>query len=160
MKMHCTALLLVILLPLVGRSQSQKPEAGANTAPSAPERAPHSTKADLAVPLCPAKFNDSLKTNGIAAANDKSVTPPIAKNSVRAEFRGENSPPAGNYEVKLSFIVDIHGEPNELCLVRSAGYGLDAEAGNAANRYRFAPATKDGKPVPKRVFTDVHIQLH
>jgi outer membrane biosynthesis protein TonB len=47
-----------------------------------------------------------------------------------------------------------------VCLTKSAGYGLDAEAANVVQKYRFNPATKDGKPVPKRISVDIDLHLN
>jgi TonB family protein len=44
--------------------------------------------------------------------------------------------------------------------VQSAGYGLDAKAEEAAQQYRFAPATKDGQPVPVRITVVMTFKLN
>jgi len=44
--------------------------------------------------------------------------------------------------------------------MQSAGYGLDAEAAEAVQQYRFAPATKEGKPVAARIHVQVDFRLH
>lgn len=48
----------------------------------------------------------------------------------------------------ISIIVDVHGNPQNAHVIRSLGMGLDEKALEAIRRYRFKPATKDGKPVP------------
>ena len=47
--------------------------------------------------------------------------------------------------------VDAHGMPQNACLVREAGHGMDRSALMVAAEYRFKPATLNGKPVPVRV---------
>ncbi len=114
----------------------------------------HSTEADLAVPLCPATFNDSLDTDGIAGVRDKSVMHPIPTYRPLPEATDEarrlDQGPLF-FRVLFSLVVDASGKPQDVCLKQSAGYGLDAQAAKAARLGRFKPATKDGKPVATRI---------
>lgn len=57
----------------------------------------------------------------------------------------------GNFNVIVNVVVDTKGAPHDLCLQKSAGYGLDASAADAVSRYRFRPATKNGHPVRIRM---------
>ncbi|MGH9607992.1 MAG: TonB family protein [Terracidiphilus sp.] len=65
-----------------------------------------------------------------------------------------------NLEVGIVIVVDVNGVPQDACLSKSAGYGLDAQAANAARQYRFTPANKDGKPVPKRIVVRVSFVMY
>ncbi len=125
--------------------------------PSIITRAAHSSKADLSVPLCPAKFNDGLEIDGIAARNEEGLTHPIPRYQPEAEMSDEARRSNGetDFVVVLSFVVDADGQTKDVCLIRSAGYGLDANAANTTERYKFDPATKDGKPVPMRIRMEV-----
>jgi hypothetical protein len=125
----------------------------------APVRDPHSTPADFAVPLCPAKFDGSLETNGIAGH----VTPPKIIHSAEAGLTNEVREATGKAnkigfvgDSLASLVVDEHGNPQNLCLRKTSGYGLDANAANAVRRYTFKPATKDGKPVPGRIVIEIN----
>ena len=143
------------------RAPAPKPD---ETAPPPIVRDPNSTKADLAVPLCPATFNDSLETDGIAGKGDKGVKPPAAKYQPEVEFTNEarrlkRGSQELRFEVDLSLIVDASGKPQNVCLKKSAGYGLDAEAARVVQQYRFKPATKDGKPVPQRISIEIDLHL-
>jgi TonB family protein len=128
-------------------------------------RDPHSTKADLAVPLCAAPFNDSLETDGIAAKGDKGVAHPIptyqpvAQFSNEARRQGMGKKGILDFEADLSLVVDITGRPQDVCLTQSAGWGLDAKAAEAVQKYQFNPAIKDGKPVAARIVVQVKFQL-
>ena len=146
---------------------SQQPPAPTTDQPAAAPivRDPHSTNADLAVPLCPATFDDSLETDGIAGKADKSVKPPAPTYQPEVEFTDEarrlkKRNQELRFEVDLSLVVDASGKPQNVCLTKSAGYGLDAEAANVVQKYRFKPATKDGKPVPKRISVDIDLHLN
>ncbi len=60
----------------------------------------------------------------------------------------------------MALVVDTNGYPQDVCLLRSAGYGLDANAEKAVGQYKFDPATKDGKPVPARITIQVSYKLN
>ena len=70
-------LLLFAVVPLATCIVAQQP----STSPANESRMPvtvrslNSIGADLAVPLCPQRFHDRLARNGIAAQNEKGVTP-------------------------------------------------------------------------------------
>lgn len=90
-------------------------------APAPIVRDPHSTKADLAVPLCPATFNDSLETDGIVANGDKTVTPAKVVHSVEAEFSDKarhvkRKEHEADFEARISIVVDTAGNPQTCAL--------------------------------------------
>jgi TonB family protein len=59
----------------------------------------------------------------------------------------------------LSVIVDAHGNPQNVHVIRTLGMGLDEKALEAVRRYRFKPGTKDGKPVPVLISVAVDFRL-
>ncbi len=161
------ALYLIVVAATFAWSQqapSTKPD---QAAPAPAIRAPHSSKEDLAVPMCPATFNDSLETDGIAILpRDKSaVTPPkpthlsdaMFSDEARREGRSLGIP---EFKNSISMVVGVDGLPRNFCLAQSAGYGLDAKAEEAAQQYRFAPATKDGQPIPVRITVVMRFKLN
>jgi TonB family protein len=128
-------------------------------------RDPHSNKADLAVPLCPVKFEDVPDVYRVGPSGDKSVTPPKVVYSVQAPFSDEARFQKGKdriryFENEISLIVDAKGRPQDLCVAKSAGYGLDAKAAEAIRKYEFDPAKKDGKPVAVRITVEVQFKLY
>jgi len=60
----------------------------------------------------------------------------------------------------LSVLVGVDGVPRDVCLKKAAGYDLDEKAAQAAWKYRFDPAMKDGKPVPARITIEVNFRLY
>ncbi|MGH9598299.1 MAG: energy transducer TonB [Terracidiphilus sp.] len=156
--------LLTFLLP-ASRAQQQSSPAKPTQPEPAIVYAESATPQDLAVPLCPAKFDDGLSIDGIAAAGVAGVKPPKAKKMASAKFPGE-AHRAGNkkhihyFEVDLSFVVGVDGRPHDVCLTKSSGYGLDASAAKALSKSRFTPALKDGKPVPVRLNSKVAYKLY
>ena len=60
----------------------------------------------------------------------------------------------------VSLIVDTTGMPQDICVVREAGHGLDRKAVDSVGKYRFRPATRDNKPVPVRLMVEVRFQTY
>jgi Gram-negative bacterial TonB protein C-terminal len=117
-------------------------------------------------PACPAKFDDSPESNGVwKFGKETGVTPPKLIHSVDAEMSDEAREAHRNgltngspFITMISLKVDKQGLPSEICAKRTAGYGLDAQAGYAVSQYRFEPATKDGQPVAVRM--NVEVSFH
>jgi TonB family protein len=123
------------------------------------------------IPSCPAKFNDSLETNGIADDFQHGVTAPRATKAPEAKLTDEARSVAhdeiATRHIKLweaisvvSLIVEQDGTPGSMCVQRSAGYGLDAQALKAAAQYRFYPATANGQPVRARLSISISFKVY
>jgi TonB family protein len=144
--------------------------------PTLPESAahvrnPNSTSADFAVPLCPAKFNDSLESNGVASAADKGVTYPVIIHTTEPELSDEarkwqHNNKKSKFDTSFAatnvvgLVVNAGGEPQSICICRSVGYGLDAKAAEAIQQYRFRPATKGSAPVAYRISVQVDFRVY
>jgi TonB family protein len=123
-------------------------------------RSPYSTAADMAVPLCPQHFHDTLKTNGIADPYSKGVRLAKVKKTVpaamtEAAIEGAGNTHIGNFLVILNVLVDAKGNPSQVCLAKSSGYGLDASAAAAVRQYQFDSANMIGRPVRSRLPVEV-----
>ncbi len=127
-------------------------------APSTPAAGPSTTDP----PTCPVGIEDSLATDGIVGKDRKGIEPPKPQfmpqaelsNEARREIHDEvKEKIIVNFEAKsvLGLIVDVNGNPQGVCIWKAAGLGLDLQAAKAVRRYKFKPATKDGKPVPMRL---------
>jgi TonB family protein len=62
--------------------------------------------------------------------------------------------------VLLWLIVGADGNPRDIKVVRPLGMGLDQKAVESVRQWKFAPATKDGKPVAVEVRVEVAFTLH
>src|SRR5580658_3548331 len=63
--------------------------------------------------------------------------------------------------VLLSTLVNEQGEPTDIRVEKSLGYGLDESAVQSVSRYRFQPATgRDGQPVAVRIAIEVSYRLY
>jgi protein TonB len=58
----------------------------------------------------------------------------------------------------LFAILNERGEVTEIRIVRPLGAGLDERAVEAVRKWKFAPATKDGKPVPIKINIEVNFR--
>jgi len=164
MRWQYALLSLALLGGLSVPGQRTNPATGSDQqTPTAPVRNPHSTKADKAVPLCPAMFDDGLDKDGVATVREDNVTdpkgegnvPPQIPDEVRREFLGRQH----SWKVGLKLLIGPDGKPQDVCITESAGYGLDAHAAQTVLKYKFDPATKDGKPVPIRVTIFVDFKI-
>jgi TonB family protein len=85
--------------------------------------------------------------------------PPVPIHSPEAQFSDEARVERIEGVVLISMIVDEHGMPTEIRVLRPAGHGLDENAVAAVSQYRFRPATLDGKPIAARVTIEISFRF-
>jgi outer membrane biosynthesis protein TonB len=132
-----------------------------------PDRPASDAVPDALPPACPARFNDSLTTNGIASKNEPGTVPAMLKVAPEAEFSDQALKAIQKKHSKyfyaegvLALVVDASGNPTDLCTYKTAGSGLDAEIAKAVRQYRFEPAKKEGHSVRFRTTVSVKFVLH
>lgn len=76
--------------------------------------------------------------------------PEYSEEARKAKFQGT---------VILMIVVDEHGNPRDLKVIRPLGLGLDQKAIEAVEKWRFKPGMKDGKPVPVQATVEVNFRL-
>ena len=59
----------------------------------------------------------------------------------------------------LRMIVDTNGSPRRVTVVQPLGYGLDARAAEAAEKFRFAPGMLNGIPVDESIVINQQFEL-
>ncbi|HEY5329044.1 MAG TPA: energy transducer TonB [Acidobacteriaceae bacterium] len=89
----------------------------------------------------------------------KGIRPPRVIFSVDPEFSEKARQAKFNANIQVSLDVGANGVPQNIWIVRGAGMGFDAKAGEAVSQYRFAPATCGGIPVPMAIYIDVNFQI-
>jgi TonB family protein len=61
--------------------------------------------------------------------------------------------------VELRLVVDASGVPRRVAIARPLGYGLDASAVEAVQKWRFAPGMRGGSPVATNVVVEQQFSL-
>ena len=92
------------------------------------------------------------------------VTSPKLKNQVKVTIPKDSRKAMRNHRVDkasglLAFVVGVDGLPRDVCIEKPIGFGFDAVAAEAAMKYRFRPAIKDGKPVAVIITFTVNFKL-
>ncbi|HEX4031156.1 MAG TPA: energy transducer TonB [Terracidiphilus sp.] len=86
------------------------------------------------------------------AGETKGYTPPKAINKVTPEFELGS----GNGRCTFSAVVDEHGLPQNIHEAQCSNFDMVRPATEAARKYRFLPATKDGMPVPVQITIELN----
>ncbi|MGH9615894.1 MAG: energy transducer TonB, partial [Acidobacteriaceae bacterium] len=86
------------------------------------------------------------------------VTGPKLIYQVDAEFSDQARMAKYQGVVVVQAIIDPHGVPRDLKVVRALGMGLDEKALEAVKQYRFKPAMFKGKPVA--VIANLEVDFH
>lgn len=90
--------------------------------------------------------------NGVSAPRAlESPDPEYSEEARKAKYQGV---------VTLTLIVGPDGKPRDIRVLRPLGMGLDQKAIEAVNRWRFEPATKDGRPVAVLINVEVNFRLY
>jgi periplasmic protein TonB len=84
-------------------------------------------------------------SEGVYVPGRGGVTAPIPIVAPEAEFSDEARRQKYQGICMVALIVDAHGYPQNVHVVQHLGMGLDEKAMEAIRKYRFRPATKDGK---------------
>jgi TonB family protein len=88
------------------------------------------------------------------------VSPPVLIYSVDAEFSDEARRAKYQGVSVVSLIVDAHGLPQRIRVMRKLGMGLDEKAIEAVRQYKFKPSMLQGKPVPVEITIEVNFHIY
>lgn len=88
------------------------------------------------------------------------VTAPKATYMPTAEFSEKARKKRIQGTVILSVVVTPEGNVRDLRVIKSLERTLDQQAIAAVSKWKFEPATKDGKPVAVHLSTDVSFRLY
>jgi TonB family protein len=90
--------------------------------------------------------------NGVSAPRAlETPDPEYSEEARKAKYQGS---------VTLALIVGPDGKPRDIRVLHALGMGLDQKAIEAVNRWRFEPATKDGRPVAVLINVEVNFRLY
>ncbi|HEX4006761.1 MAG TPA: energy transducer TonB [Acidobacteriaceae bacterium] len=99
------------------------------------------------------------------AANTTRLPPGASPPRVLAQANPEYSDQARKKRIQgivlIALTVNEQGQPTDVHVVRSLGYGLDENALDCVSRYRFQPAvTREGTPFPYRLTVEISYRLY
>lgn len=92
-------------------------------------------------------------------ASSKDVTAPYLLVRVEPRYPDEALRVRVNATVRVSGEVSTAGVAENIKVVQPAGFGLDEAAVAACRHWRFAPATKNGRPIRMRFGTSVTFRI-
>jgi protein TonB len=87
------------------------------------------------------------------------VSSPVLISKVEPEYSEEARKAKYSGTVLLSVVVDEHGIPQDIHIVRPLGLGLDEKAVEAVQKWRFRPGIRNGKAVRVRATIEVSFRL-
>jgi protein TonB len=87
------------------------------------------------------------------------VSAPTILTKVDPEYSEEARKAKYSGVVLLSIVVDEHGLPRDIRIVRPLGLGLDQKAIEAVQHWRFVPGRKGGHPVATQATVEVSFRL-
>jgi TonB family protein len=88
------------------------------------------------------------------------VSPPVPLNQVKAKFTDYARRKKIQGSCLISVIVGANGRPLNPKVTKSLDPGLDSNAIEAVNKYRFKPAMKNGVPIPVMITVEVNFRLY
>jgi TonB family protein len=83
------------------------------------------------------------------------VVPPILAHQTASQFTGPARHDRVQGTVQLRMVVDGQGMPQRIAVTRPLGYGLDREAVEAVENWRFNPALHAGQPVAAAILVNI-----
>ena len=81
----------------------------------------------------------------------------LSKNE--AEYTEEARRAIVNTRLSVAFTVGVDGVPQDIHVVRTAGFGLDEKAVQAVMTWRFEPGRRQGAAVPMKATAEVNYRL-
>lgn len=122
------------------------------TAPASQD-SPEAKNPDQSVPPAPKTQNSGIYHVG------GGVTPPTVIHAVDPKYPGDGVLQSGDNICVVELVVDEKGKPQDVHVWKSVNPKLDANAVQAVQKYRFKPATFQGRPVPVRIAIKVNYRL-
>jgi TonB family protein len=87
------------------------------------------------------------------------VSAPTVLYKVEPDYPDEARKAKLEGKVLVQLVVDEHGLPQQIRVIRSLGMGFDEKAIEAVSKWRFRPGAKAGKPVPVSANIEVNFRL-
>ena len=110
----------------------------------------------IAMPLAALQQDDKIHS----AKEDKTITRPKVLHKVEPTYTEAAREAKISGTVAMSVIVEKDGTASTMKIVKSLDPGLDEAAMAAVKQWKFAPGTKDGKPVRVSATIEVNFRLN
>ncbi|MGD0000227.1 MAG: energy transducer TonB [Bryobacteraceae bacterium] len=102
---------------------------------------------------------DWIRLCGAQAAPSILPSPPVPIYKPEPEYSEEARKAKFQGTVMLSVVVGVDGTAKDIRVVRSLGMGLDEKAVEAVSKWKFKPATINGRPVTFKANVEVNFKL-
>jgi TonB family protein len=89
-----------------------------------------------------------------------SVKAPILLKAANSQYTEATRKARLEGQCLISLIIDRNGMPQNIRITRSLDPGLDQNAIDAVNHYRFKPAMREGEPIPVQINVEIDFRLH
>jgi TonB family protein len=137
--------------------------------------ADHAQGVKMTRPICP--YPESVEYKGVGDTNDAasfecveapskvdsptdpSIKPPRALHTPEPRYSASARAQKIEGTVTISAIISADGHPYSVKVIKSLEPSLDANAIEAIKKWKFAPATKDGRPIAVRLNVDMSYHL-
>ena len=103
---------------------------------------------------------DSAQAEKVYHVGSDGVTPPRVIHRVDPSYDEAGRKAKLNGFVILSFIVTPEGKTKDIRVVKSLSPGLDQKSIEAVSEWKFAPATKEGKPVAIEIQVETTFKIY
>ena len=90
---------------------------------------------------------------------EEGVTSPVVTYRAQPRYSEEARKAKWQGAVTVSLVVDSHGRPQNVRIIKSLGMGLDEMAIEAVQKWKFKPGLKNGKPVPVQATIEINFRL-
>jgi TonB family protein len=97
---------------------------------------------------------------GRMSAAQQGLTAPRLLHVTNPDFSDEARRRKFNGMVIVGLTVDESGAPRDIQIVHPVGMGLDERAVAAVQQYEFAPATRNGQPIPVEINLEVNFRIY
>jgi len=88
------------------------------------------------------------------------ATPPAIIHESRPSYSKEAKKAKIAGTELLGLVVGKDGEPSNIRVIKSLGYGLDEKAIDAVKKWRFKPSTFNGEPVNVDIRIEIEFRLY
>ncbi len=109
--------------------------------------------------IAPAQTSGTPHSTRICQIGEDGVRAPIVIQKRDPKYQGEACQAVRQGTAVLSLIVSSIGRAQEVNVARPLGFGLDQQAVQAIQIWRFKPAMKDGRAAPVYGTIEVHFRL-